>query len=84
MAITHHFVDASDFSKGGRWAGDYGETLCTWTWDADARVLSVQCGSEGRKRDLRALNLDAARLTKRLPQLALQMAERITGKKFDV
>jgi hypothetical protein len=87
MAITHHFTDSSDFSKGGRWAADYGETICTWTWDAGARVISVRCGPRGKTYDLSgfdAHNRDAATLTKRLPQLALEAAEKITGKKFDV
>jgi hypothetical protein len=87
MAITHHFADASDFSKGGRRAAHYGETICTWTWDAAARAITVQCGPRGTTYDLSgfdAQNLDAAKLPERLPRLALEAAEKITGKKFDV
>ena len=86
-AITHYCVDASDFSKGGRWAAHYGETVCTWTWDAAARAITVRCDRQGKTYDLSqfdAENLDAAKLAEKLPRLALEAAEKIGGTEFDV
>jgi len=38
MAGTPHFNAADD---DGWWAGDYGERICTLTYDADSREIAV-------------------------------------------
>ncbi|MFK8029153.1 MAG: hypothetical protein AB8G18_02855, partial [Gammaproteobacteria bacterium] len=83
--ITHHFNDENDYKQGGRFAGDYGSTLCEWTWEADSRVIDVRCGSEGHRKDLSQFDpawLADVELKKRLPDVAREIAEDILGREL--
>ncbi len=87
MATTHHFANEKNYAQGGRWADDYGRTICRWTWDIDTRVLSVRCGNRGRTKDLSSFDrehLTDDKLRDQLPPLALGLAEQLTGDKDDV
>jgi len=78
---THAFNDASDFAKGGTWFGDYRRHFCRWSWDAATKSLIVQRGARGKRIDLSGWDqhaLSTEQLRKRLPELALEAANRIT------
>jgi hypothetical protein len=78
---THAFNDESDFAKGGTWYGDYGRHFCKWSWDPATKTLAVQRGARGKRIDLGAFDphdLTTEQLRQRLPELALQAAQRIT------
>jgi len=49
MAITHHFHDPNNIAAGGTWKHDYGQTICSWSWDAAKKELTVTCGAKGKK-----------------------------------
>jgi hypothetical protein len=77
---AHRFNDPTDPTKGGAWLGDYGRLFCKWTWDAAAKALTVTRGSRGKRIDLSNIGdqlLTPEELRERLPQLALEVAERI-------
>lgn len=84
--LTHHFTDTEDGSiKGGWWQGHFGEKLCTWIWDADARAVEVSCGHRGRRIELAQFSgewLTDVELRNRLPPLARETAESLRGEKF--
>jgi hypothetical protein len=84
--LTHHFTETEDGSlKGGWWAGHYGEKLCSWIWDAEARTLEVRCGHLGRRVPLAQFSeewLTDDELRERLPSLARETAESVRGEKF--
>lgn len=85
--LKHHFTKTEDGTlTGGWWAGHYGEQLCTWIWDAEARILRVRCGDITRPKSLAEFNpewLTDDELRKRIPPLALSIAESIRGKPFE-
>ena len=84
--ITHHLNDEKDYRQGGRFADDYGRTICEWTWEAESRVIHVRCGSKGHRRDLSEFDpawLTDDELKKRLPDLARDIAKQIRGKELD-
>jgi hypothetical protein len=80
MACTPHFDSTG---LGGWWADDYGKRICTWTYDADSREIAVACGPIGKKLQL-PTGLTGDELKKRIASTALDLAEKIKGKKFDV
>ena len=84
MATTHNVDD--DNIDAGTWFDDYGRVICKWTWTPATKMLAVQCGANGKRLDLSRLvqSLDDETLRKRLPQLAVEVAESITGTKYDV
>ena len=78
MAITHIFKNDADYSEGGYWTDDYGGKICEWKWNMDSRVLTVRCGFHGRERNLNGFGVRQFTeeiLKKRLPRLALEIAE---------
>lgn len=80
MAITHHFVDASDFSEGGRWAAHYGETV--WTKDVRRGGKSHYramwpTGEDLRFESVRRRESRSTKLTEKLPRLALEGRRRL-------
>lgn len=81
--LKHHFTATDDGSLvGGWWAGHYGEQLCTWTWDIEARLLQVRCGNLTRPKSLAEFDVEwltDAELRKRLPPLVRAIAEDIRG-----
>jgi hypothetical protein len=80
MAITHHFSDAGNLAAGGAWKHDFGQTICTWTWDAATRELTVKVDARGKRFDLSRhgeQNFTAVKLRERLPRLAIEAAEGI-------
>ena len=50
MATTHNFNDKANYTEGGKWFGDYGESICEWSWNADTKTLKVQCGNKGKQK----------------------------------
>src|SRR5690606_24262883 len=53
--LKHHFTETEDGTlTDGWWAGHYGEQLCTWIWDAEARIL--RCGDITRPKSLAEFN----------------------------
>jgi hypothetical protein len=87
MAITHHFHDPNNIAAGGTWKHDYGQTICSWSWDAAKKELTVTCGAKGKKFDLSQhgdQNFTDAKLRERLPALAIEAAGTINGTKCDV
>lgn len=85
MAITHHFNDENDVSAGGIWFGDYGQKICSWSWDSSKKVLSIETGTFGRKIDLSEhgdQNFTQETLKQRLPDLAIHAAEDLDKRKY--
>ena len=80
MALTPHFNTADD---GGWWAGDYGERICIWMYDAESNEISVTCGAIGKRRQIPA-RPGAVPLKHQLASIAIQVAAQITGKDYDV
>jgi hypothetical protein len=74
---THTFNHPTDLAEGGIWCGDYGMRICRWTWDSAAKELHVVRGPNGKRIDLRGVDLSTVDLRERLPQIALQAAGRI-------
>jgi hypothetical protein len=86
MAITHHFVDPEKFASGGAWKHDFGQVICTWSWDVAKKELTVTSGTHGKRFDLGQhgdQNFTEAKLRERLPRLAIEAAEKIHGTKYD-
>ncbi len=84
--VTHHFNDENDYTQSGRFAGDYGRTICESSWDADSKVIDVRCGSHERPADLSKYDpawLTDDELEKRLPHVARSIAKQIRGKELD-
>jgi hypothetical protein len=80
MAKTHTFANANEAVLGGAWSDDAGRPFCSWTWDHASRKLTVTCGNQGKSKKLpsfEAAELSDEQLRKRLPRLALELAEQI-------
>ncbi|HWX32130.1 MAG TPA: hypothetical protein VNZ53_32455 [Steroidobacteraceae bacterium] len=80
MACTPHFNTKDD---GGWWADDYGKRICTWTYDANSMEIAVACGPTGKKRQL-PTKLAGVELKNQLAKIAIELEEKITGKRYDV
>jgi hypothetical protein len=86
MATTHRFLDEVNYAEGGEWFDDYGRRICKWSWNADAKELSVQCGLNGRRKDLSQFDensMSDEHLRERLPSLAIEIAEDIRGVTYE-
>ncbi len=84
--ITHHFNDDNDPTQGGRFKGHYGRLISEWTWDADTRVIQVECCSEGACEDLGKCDPDCPtdnELKNQLLEVALDLTRQIRGKELD-
>jgi len=77
--LTPHFNSADE---GGWWAGDYGERICEWTYDPSAREIRVKIPGKihGKARTLPSNPTDKNHLAR----IAIELAEQITGEKYDV
>jgi len=87
MTTTHSFNDDEDYSKGGQWFDDYGGRICEWSWDAPSKVLTVECGIKGSRRDLSQFDEQSyteETLEQRLPVFALNTAETLNSTKYDL
>ena len=82
MATTHKFNDEANYAAGGEWLGDYGENVCKWFWNADTKVLSVECGDKGRRVDL-SNHMPSENLRSYLPSKAIEIAEDVLGTTFE-
>jgi len=82
MAITHNFNDEVNYAEGGQWCGDYGESICEWFWNADTKVLTVECGDKGRRVDLSS-HMPSENLRSYLPSKAIEIAEDVLGTTFE-
>jgi len=83
MANTHDFADSKDSIVAGAWSDDNGEPICSWSWDPATRKLTVTCGNHDKRKTLPSemVGLNAEQLRKRLPRLALGLAEQINAGK---
>ena len=80
MAYTPRF-NAND--GGGWWAGHYGERICEWTYNAQSGELRVTIPgkSEGK---MRAIKRGEPIDKNILARIAIEIAEQITGEKYEV
>jgi hypothetical protein len=77
---THRFNHPNDPSQGGTWFGARGRRLCDWSWDATTKTVKVTRYIRRKRTDLINIGeqpLTPAELRDRLPQLALEAAQRI-------
>jgi hypothetical protein len=82
MAVPQ-FDDPNDLSAGGTWVDDFGMQICKWTYDPASRTVAVRCnGPKGKSVPLPANTWSEAELKRRVVQVALDLAERITGKTY--
>jgi hypothetical protein len=80
MDAVHIFKDPQDPTKGGTWTDEYCRVICTWDWDAVTKTATVTCGTRGKDVGLSDIGeqlLTLTELRERLPQLALEVAQRI-------
>lgn len=87
MAITHNFNNDSNYTDGGQWLHDYGQRICKWQWDASTKIISVTCGINGSTLNLSEFGeqqFTDEKLIKKLPTLAIEMAEKINKTKYNV
>jgi hypothetical protein len=80
MAYAPHFNSADD---GGWWAGHYGERICEWTYKPATRELCVTCAGNIHGKML-TLPTEQTVDRNHLARIAIQLAERITGARYDV
>ena len=86
MAVTHSFNNDSNYTEGGQWFHDYGQRICKWQWDVSTKTISVTCSINGSTLDLSEFGeqqLTDDKLTKKLPLLAIETAEKINNTKYD-
>jgi hypothetical protein len=85
MANSHNFAGAKDSIVAGAWSDDNGEPICSWSWDPATGKLTVTCGTQGKRKTLPSgmAELNAEQLRKRLPRLALSLAEQINASKYE-
>jgi hypothetical protein len=85
MANTHNFAKARDSIVAGAWSDDNGQPICSWSWDPVTGKLTVTCGTHDKRKtlpgDMAALNDE--QLRKRLPRLALSLAEQMSAGKAE-
>jgi hypothetical protein len=85
---THRFNHPNDPTQGGTWFRDHGERMCDWSFDPATKTVRVTRYIRGRyvrRKRTGLINLGEQLLTpeelrERLPQLALETAQRM-GKK---
>ena len=85
MANSHNFANSKDSIVAGAWSDDNGEPICSWSWDPVTGKLIVICGTHGKRKTLpsQMADLNAEQLRKRLPRLALSLAEQINVTKYE-
>jgi hypothetical protein len=85
MPHSHNFASTKDSTVAGAWSDDNGEPICSWSWDPATRKLTVTCGTHGKRKTLPSemAELNAEQLRKRLPRLALGLAEQINATKYE-
>jgi hypothetical protein len=85
MASTHNFANAKDSIVAGAWSDDNGQPICSWSWDPATGKLTVTCGSHDKRKTLPSemAGLNPEQLRKRLPRLALSLAEQINATKSE-
>jgi hypothetical protein len=76
---THRFNHPKDPTSGGTWFGEHGRRICDWSWDATRKTVRV---TYPRMRRIDQITIGEQLLTpgelrERLPQLALEAAQRI-------
>jgi hypothetical protein len=70
-------------TMGGSWFGERGRRICDWSWDHTTKTVRVTPYARGKRIDLINIGdqlLTPEELQERLPQLALEVAQRV-GKK---
>jgi hypothetical protein len=80
---THRFNYPKDPTRGGTWFGEHGRRICDWSWDATTKTMRVTRYGRRKRIDLSNIGeqlLTAEELRERLPELALEAAQRITEK----
>jgi hypothetical protein len=83
MAVPQ-FNDPNNLSAGGTWVDDFGMEICKWTYYGCSRTVAVRCsGPAGKSVALPANTLSGPELTRRVVQVALDLAEQITGKTYN-
>jgi hypothetical protein len=85
MASTHNFANSKDSIVAGAWSDDNGEPICSWSWDPATGKLTVTFGTHDKRKTLPSemAQLNAEQLRKRLPRLALNLAEQISATKYE-
>jgi hypothetical protein len=85
MANSHNFANSKDSIVAGAWSDDNGEPICSWSWDPVTGKLTVTCGTHGKRKTLPSemAQLNPEQLRKRLPRLALSLAEQINVIKYE-
>jgi hypothetical protein len=81
--VTHRFNHPKDPTRGGTWFGERGRRLCDWSWDATTKTVRVTRYARAKQIDLIDIGeqlLTPEELRERLPQLALEAAQRIAKK----
>ena len=82
--MSKHYLNED--KQSGYFADDEERLLCRWTWDSEAKVLSVRCGPNERPVDLSNFGLerlDEEQLLGRLIDLAKSTGESLRGTPFD-
>jgi hypothetical protein len=77
---THRFNHPNDTTQGGGWFGERGRRLCDWSWGATTKTVKVTRYMRRKRTDLINIGeqlLTPAELRDKLPQLALEAAQRV-------
>ena len=83
---THRFNDPKDPNKGGTWFGEHGRRICDWSWDATTKMVRVTRYAHGKRIDLIDIGergMTPGELREKLPQLALEAAQRTDKKRVE-
>ena len=83
--ITHQYNDRNDWQKGGAWFGHYGRQIGVWTFDPEARRISVRCGQTTRTFDLPKTSAPEPieqELRERVLEIATDIAQELSPDRF--